>query len=489
VSVLAALLSGASVIAYPSFVPQTILAHARRGQAAPAGLPAAVPFARDMGAGGRPGAGEGIAAGGEGNAARGVGRVGDAGLGNSARHRCGGDAAAGSEGEQTRSQGGHARSEGAHVLFATDWGSSAPTPPSLAPAAQPSRAWYSAVPTMHLLLLEVAEAEAARAQRSLHGSPLGPPAALPLPRGAASDPLLPSTLEGASVALAAFDATHRHAPCTEGNPGAHLDSSADSHFPASPLAPPTPLYANPAPQAPPPSSPPCPCGLLFIRNCSAALLPSISSRLEAMLGCQVLTTYAMTESMPIAANRRGGGRKLRSVGMSTGPEIRVVRPTQAAAEGEVGDGLAGEGEGAERVGVECAVGEEGEVCVRGGCVTSGYETRPHMQSDPNLSSFYTRLTPAPSQPRLKCSPAECARTPGTGRTPHVSHRLALPSMCSAMRPPSHPPNGGLVGSAAPLANGRWLRTGDRGMVGPDGHLYLSGRFKEIINRAGARALC
>jgi len=67
-------------------------------------------------------------------------------------------------------------------------------------------------------------------------------------------------------------------------------------------------------------------------------------------------------------------------------------------------------------------GEEGEVVVRGGPVTAGYEFREHMDADPNGEAF---------------------------------------------------------------TNG-WLRTGDKGWLDSDGYLYLSGRFKEIINRAGEK---
>merc|ERR1719162_2048796 len=67
-------------------------------------------------------------------------------------------------------------------------------------------------------------------------------------------------------------------------------------------------------------------------------------------------------------------------------------------------------------------GQEGEVCVKMGPVTSGYEFRKHMDADPNIEGF------------------------GDG----------------------------------------WLRTGDKGWVDTDGYIYLSGRFKEIINRAGEK---
>lgn len=147
--------------------------------------------------------------------------------------------------------------------------------------------------------------------------------------------------------------------------------------------------------------------LQLIRNCSAALAPSISTRLEAALpGACVLPTYAMTEALPICATRRAGlvgpPRDLASVGPATGPEVAVL----AAADE-----------------TPCAVGSEGEVSVRGVCVMAGYEQRAHLGYDPNDFTMT--------------------------------------------------PNG-------------WLRTGDKGWLDDHGRLFLTGRFKEIINRAGEK---
>lgn len=69
-----------------------------------------------------------------------------------------------------------------------------------------------------------------------------------------------------------------------------------------------------------------------------------------------------------------------------------------------------------------ASGEEGEVCVKGESVMKGYEMRPHMDKDPNAETF----------------------TDG------------------------------------------WMRSGDKGWMDEDGYLYLVGRFKELINRAGEK---
>jgi acyl-CoA synthetase (AMP-forming)/AMP-acid ligase II len=142
--------------------------------------------------------------------------------------------------------------------------------------------------------------------------------------------------------------------------------------------------------------------LTLIRNCSAALLPSVADDMEHTLQVSVMPTYAMTESMPICSNPRYGARKLRSVGPRGGPLMQIMNghPDNTKLED----------------------GQEGEVCVKMGPVTAGYEFRPHMDADPNTEAF------------------------GDG----------------------------------------WLRTGDKGWLDTDGYLYLSGRFKEIINRAGEK---
>merc|ERR1719316_1991921 len=114
-----------------------------------------------------------------------------------------------------------------------------------------------------------------------------------------------------------------------------------------------------------------------------------------------MPTYAMTESMPISSNPRYGPRKLRSVGPRAGPNMGIM-------DGDTTKFL--------------PVGQEGEVVVKDGPVTAGYEFREHMDCDPNIEAF------------------------GDG----------------------------------------WLRTGDKGWIDADGYLYLSGRFKEIINRGGEK---
>ncbi|KAH8080358.1 ligase [Aureococcus anophagefferens] len=82
----------------------------------------------------------------------------------------------------------------------------------------------------------------------------------------------------------------------------------------------------------------------------------------AAFGCEAIATYAMTESMPIAANPRGRGRRLDTVGPASGPDVRLLAPHPSRDEVATG-----------------------EVCVRGACVTAGYERRG--DADPNAALF------------------------------------------------------------------------------------------------------
>eukprot|EP00913_Durusdinium_trenchii_P011385 g10696.t1 len=72
-------------------------------------------------------------------------------------------------------------------------------------------------------------------------------------------------------------------------------------------------------------------------------------------------------SMPICSNPRYGKRKLRSVGMKAGPDMQIMN-------GHPDNSF-------------MKVGEEGEVVVKHGPVTSGYEFRDHMDANPNIEAF------------------------------------------------------------------------------------------------------
>ena len=90
------------------------------------------------------------------------------------------------------------------------------------------------------------------------------------------------------------------------------------------------------------------------RNCSAALAASIAERLRTVLSasapCTVMTTYAMTECVPICSNPRDGVQKLDSVGPPAGPEVNIL----------LNDGVT----------LTAAPDVEGEVCVKGAYCTA-----------------------------------------------------------------------------------------------------------------------
>ena len=114
--------------------------------------------------------------------------------------------------------------------------------------------------------------------------------------------------------------------------------------------------------------------ITLMRNCSAALLPPVSERFLKAFGTnlnqpfKVLPTYAMTESFPICSNPPHLEIKLGTVGPAMGPAVKILKvyPEHEAV----------------------PQGEEGEVCVSGACVTSGYLIRDHMgTTDPNIEAF------------------------------------------------------------------------------------------------------
>ena len=114
---------------------------------------------------------------------------------------------------------------------------------------------------------------------------------------------------------------------------------------------------------------PPPHSLLVVRNCSAALPPSVGARIEAALpGVTVVTSYAMTEALPICSNPVRGPRNLSSVGPPAGPDVRIVAADSDSA-------------------APLPQGEVGEVVVQGACVFRGYELRDYLDCDPNCDAF------------------------------------------------------------------------------------------------------
>jgi oxalate---CoA ligase len=151
---------------------------------------------------------------------------------------------------------------------------------------------------------------------------------------------------------------------------------------------------------PPPSPKP---NIRFIRSCSSPLSPSVMARLEETYGAPVLEAYAMTEaahqmtSNPLPKN----GKSLPgSVGLGQGVEIKILS-------------LKGE---------EVPQGTEGEICIRGENVTSGYLNNPEA----NKTAFY------------------------------------------------------------PQEGGKMFRTGDQGKKDENGYIIITGRIKELINKGGEK---
>ncbi|CAD7963959.1 unnamed protein product [Amoebophrya sp. A25] len=187
-----------------------------------------------------------------------------------------------------------------------------------------------------------------------------------------------------------------------------------------------------------------PSSLRFLRNCSAALLPPVAAELAEVFDCDVLGTYAMTESMPICSNpsEPKARRRLDSVGPERGPRL-VIRDntpevtdvekatwsvekivdfvTRRRARGQ--DFTLIEDESTEQESAT-ASGEriEGEVCVKGPMVTLGYER--------NLEDW-----------------RDCVND---------------------------------------YTSDGFLRTGDKGYRDQNGHIVLLGRYKEVINWGGEK---
>ena len=96
--------------------------------------------------------------------------------------------------------------------------------------------------------------------------------------------------------------------------------------------------------------------LRFIRSSSAALPPTVMSRLEAVFGVPVIESYGMTEaahqmaSNPLPPRTRKPG----SVGLAAGPEIVILDDS----------------------GQRLGAGVTGEIAIRGPNVTSGYVNHP-----------------------------------------------------------------------------------------------------------------
>ncbi|MBS3649378.1 AMP-binding protein [Pseudaminobacter sp. 19-2017] len=103
--------------------------------------------------------------------------------------------------------------------------------------------------------------------------------------------------------------------------------------------------------------------LRFVRSSSASLPPAVFKALQETFHCPVIEAYGMTEaSHQMASNPLPPGEQRPGfVGRAAGPEICIL----------------------DADGAPLATGKEGEVCIRGTNVTSGYENNPTA----NAASF------------------------------------------------------------------------------------------------------
>ncbi len=104
--------------------------------------------------------------------------------------------------------------------------------------------------------------------------------------------------------------------------------------------------------------------LRFLRSCSSALPAPLQERVEERFGVPLLEAYGMTEaSHQISSNPLPPGERIPgSVGIATGTEITIIGRDRSF----------------------LAVGEQGEVCLRGPGITPGYLGNPAA----NAESFF-----------------------------------------------------------------------------------------------------
>ena len=142
--------------------------------------------------------------------------------------------------------------------------------------------------------------------------------------------------------------------------------------------------------------------LRFIRSSSSSMPPQVIRELEEAFGAPLIEAYGMTEAThQMASNPLPPSvRKPGSVGLPAGPEVAIM------SEG----------------GSLLPRGSVGEIVIRGGNVTAGYESNPKANAE--------------------------AFTSGQ--------------------------------------DSGWFHTGDQGVIDGDGYISLTGRLKEIINRGGEK---
>ncbi|MBS0238634.1 MAG: AMP-binding protein [Proteobacteria bacterium] len=107
--------------------------------------------------------------------------------------------------------------------------------------------------------------------------------------------------------------------------------------------------------------------LRFIRSSSSSLPPQVITELEAAFGAPVVEAYGMTEAAhQMASNPIGGTRKPGTVGIAAGPEVAIMDPD----------------------GNLLAAGETGEIVIRGGNVTAGYENNDKANAEAFTNGWF-----------------------------------------------------------------------------------------------------
>lgn len=193
---------------------------------------------------------------------------------------------------------------------------------------------------------------------------------------------------------------------------------------------------------------PCP-SLRFVRNCSAALYPSVAMRLERALGVPVVATYAMSECLPICSNPL-------TRGLLRGPPLRVSRLDCPRSASEGDDDV-------------LPTPKHKRKLDSVGPAAAGVEVRIWSREEERWLAAATALPHEVSAPVVEgevCVRGDCAI---------LQYDDTLPAHVDANR------NAWLIDPDGGLS---WLRTGDKGWLDEDAHLHLTGRFKEMINRAG-----
>ena len=101
--------------------------------------------------------------------------------------------------------------------------------------------------------------------------------------------------------------------------------------------------------------------LRFVRSSSSSLPVPVMEEVEATFGCAVIEAYGMTEAAHQMASNPlpPQARKPGSVGQAAGPEICILTADGGSVE----------------------TGGEGEICIRGANVFSGYENNPSANAE------------------------------------------------------------------------------------------------------------